>query len=166
MKKRFNILFLPALAIALYLNCQRTLLAPLPDLPESFLQSAPDTLVVGEQSFVLRTYLWRDFMPMLPPGGPPLLGVIKIETIDSSAIVVDINSDACYIVANHQVQHFRFDADPPPDHPDRQPFRLLKIFRNGPKLTPRIYVDVIVRISISHKQKYLRASQQYIDAVY
>lgn len=166
MKKRFNILYLLVLVIALYWNCERNMLAPLPKLPERYLLSTPDTLIVGAQSFVLRTYLWRDFMPILPPGGKPLFGVIKIETVDSSAIAVDISSDACYIVYNHQVWHFRYDNDPPPDHPEQQPFRLLKIFRNGPKLEPRIYVDVIVRLTISKKQHYLRASQQIINATY
>ena len=166
MKKMLLIAVFIFLAFAQAWRCERNILGPPPELTENFLQSTPDTLHLGNQSLVLRTYLWRDFMPIIPPGGNPLYGVIKIETVDSSAISEDINSDGLYIVYNHEVWRFNYDEEPPPDHPDQKPFRLLKFFRRGPKLNPRIYVDVIARINVAGEQHYLRASEQYIGATF
>ncbi len=142
------------------------MLAPLPGLPAEFLLGAPETLRLHNQTFVLKTTLWRDMMPTVPSFDQPIIGIIKIETVDSSAITGDIDSDGVYIVYKGDVWRSHYDKDPPPDHPDSAPFRLLKIMRNGPKWGPKIYVDVIVRIIAGGNLYFLRASNQYVDATY
>ena len=156
-------LFLVIVCAAWCWTCERNMMAALPELSEDFLMSTPDSLHIGEQTLVLRTYLWRDFMPIIPPGGNSLYGVIKIETVDSSAITFDISSDGLYIIHNHDVWSIHYDDDPPAD---QQLWRHLKVFRSGPKIEPRVYVDVIVRMNIEGQQHYLRVAKQYINATY
>jgi len=166
MKNALIVLMLSiASVIIVNIHCQRNMLSPISELPEEFLQSQPDTLIIGEQKLVLRTYLWRDFMPIIPPGGKPLYGVIMVETVDSSAIEFDIDSDIVYLIHNHSVWPVHYD-EVPEDHPDQRPFRLLKIFRSGPKLEPRILVDVVVRLLIDEHRFYLRATDQFINVTF
>ncbi len=49
-----------------------------PDIPIETLLAAPDTLNIEDQSIVLTTYLWRDFQPLSPPNGKPLIAPMKI----------------------------------------------------------------------------------------
>ncbi len=147
-------------------RCQRNLLGALPELPIGFLKNAPDTLTIQGQAIVLRTSLWRDFMPICPPNGRPLIALIKIETVDSSNIAADIDSDALYIIYKNDVWHSRYAEEMPPNDRGKKPFQVLKIARNGPKWGPRVYVDVVIRVIADGKHYFLRASDQYIGATF
>lgn len=132
------------------------------DIPIETLLSAPETLNIENQTIVLSTSMWRDFMPMSPPEGRPLVALIYIATIDSTLITSSIIVEAIYIVNKDQIWK-SFFSEEVPDTIELIPFRITKIIRNGPKWTPRIYVDVIVRIKVKGNYFLLRASKQYIE---
>jgi hypothetical protein len=159
MKQNISIL-LPLIIIVLLIKCSDPVSVP-PDIPIETLLASPDTLNIENHSIVLTTYLWRDFQPISPPNGKPLIALVYIEISDSSNIPSSMNSDAIYIVYNNQVWKSFFSTEErPPD--EMKPFRLTKIARNGPKWGPNVYVDVIVRILVGDKVYLLRASEQYI----
>ncbi len=144
------------------LTCERNIQNPSTDVPPDILKISVDTLQLGQQRFVLKTEIWRDFMPISPPDGRPLTASIYIETVDSSAISFNLDSDRVYIVNGKDVWASSYAEELPDDYPSRQPFRLVKVVRNGPKWGPDIFVDVIVRILANDNIYFLRAKNQYI----
>lgn len=159
MKQNISILLSFLIAFIL-IRCSNPVSGP-PDIPIKVLLSSPDTLKIESQPIVLRTYLWRDFMPISPPDGKPLIALIYIETPDSSNLPSSISSDAVYIVNNNQVWKTFFSSeDRPPD--ELKPYRITKIARDGPKWGPNVYVDVVVRILHGNKKYLLKAGRQYI----
>jgi hypothetical protein len=159
MKQIISILLL-LLTTTLFIQCSDPVSVP-PDIPIETLLAAPDTLNIEDQSIVLTTYLWRDFQPISPPNGKPLIALVYIETPDNSDIPVPLDPNAIYIVYNNQVWKSFFSTEErPPD--ELKPFRITKIARDGPKWGPNVYVDVIVRILDGDKVYLLKASEQYI----
>ena len=152
--------FLLLIIALLQYKCSDPVSVP-PDVPIETLLSAPDTLIIENQSMILTSSLWRDFQPISPPNGKPMIALVYIETTDSSLMPSSINSDAIYIVYNSQIWKSFFSAEERPPS-ELKPFRITKIAREGPKWGPFVYVDVIVRIVFGEKSFLLRASEQYI----
>ncbi len=161
MKKNNFSYFILILFISSFLfQCSNPVSAP-PDIPMETLLSAPDTLNIENQKLILSTYMWRDFQPISPPNGKPLIALVYIETVDSSVISSSIIANAVYIVYNNQVwKSFFTDGNLSPS--ELKSYRIAKIVREGPKWGPNVYVDVIVRIMSENKFLLLRASDQYI----
>lgn len=158
--KQIISIVLSLLATTLFIQCSDPVSVP-PDIPIETLLAAPDTMNIENQSIVLTTYLWRDFQPISPPNGKPLIALVYIETPDSSDIPVLLDPNAIYIVYNNQVWKSFFSTEErPPD--ELKPYKITKIARDGPKWGPNVYVDVIVRILDGDKVYLLRASEQYI----
>jgi hypothetical protein len=159
MKKQSLLVSLLILLLTLLMiRCSNPVSVP-PDIPIETLLSVPDTLDIEDQRFVLSTDMWRDFQPISPPDGKPLMAFVFIETIDSSDISSSIDANGIYIVYNDQVwRSFFTEENLPPI--DSELYR--KIARDGPKWGPDVYVDVIVSIIFDNKFYLLRASEQYI----
>ena len=43
-------------------------------------EKVPDSIVLGGHKFTLETYMWRDFMPISPPGGKPLIATVTLAS--------------------------------------------------------------------------------------
>jgi hypothetical protein len=138
-------------------------LPAVPDIPINQLLAVPETTVVDGRTLVLSTVLWRDFQPICPPDGRPLLAVAYIDATDSATFPSTVSSDAVWVVSAGQVWKTYFTEESYPPYPPR-PNRLEKIARNGPKWGPHVFVDVIVRMYDGHGYPhFLRASHQWID---
>lgn len=159
-KKIFSYFLLLLLFTLILITCFDPVSSP-PDIPIEILLSAPDTLLIGNQSIVLSTSLWRDFQPISPPGGKPLVAIVYIETVDSSTISPSITAEAIYIVNNGQVWKSSLSAEES-SSTELRPYRIVRIARDGPKWGPGIYVDVIVSLGEANNNFLLRASEQYI----
>lgn len=148
---------------AVFLTCADIgdVLPPVPpDIPIRELLAAEDTVTVDGRSLTLSTYMWRDFMPISPPDGKPLIGIAYIDGIDSASLPSTIKADAIWIVYDGQVWKSFFSNE---SSNPQKPNRLEKVVRNGPKWGPGVYVDVIVRLLDGGEGAHLlRAAHQYI----
>lgn len=154
------ILLLIALKLA---GCSDNGVSVPPDIPIGELLAAPDTILVEGKTLYLSTYLWRDFMPISPPDGHPLIAIIYVTATDTAQLPSSISADAVWIVYEQQVWKSWFTNEPIP--PDQQrPNRIVKLARDGPKWGPGIYVSVIVRVIDSQGgTSLLRAPNQFIN---
>lgn len=130
----------------------------------AILQSSPEIITLGHRQYVLETSLTRNFQPVNPPEGRPLVAFIYVTATDSLEFPSTLNTDHIWIVYGSEVWETDFSEDPEPPHSINQ---LAKAARNGPKWGPEIYVDVIVSIIDDRGQRHLlKASHQWIGAVW
>jgi hypothetical protein len=147
------------LLILFILSCD--LMEPHPSVPPDELLSAPEKILIDNREFILETYMWRDFQPVSPPDGKPLIAIVWITAVDSLAIPAELDATRLWIIKDREVWETPFsdeDRGHVPDH------KLEKVARNGPKWGPNITVDVVVRVvdKRNGRQYLLRASEQYI----
>ncbi len=135
----------------------------LPDITVEQLLGYPDTILIEGRQVYLSTYMWRDFMPISPPDGKPLIALMYITAVDTIPIPSGITSDAIWIVYNNQVWKSRFSDEqlPPPISPNI----FQKIAREGPKWGPCTdCVSVVIRIYDTNRNEYfLKAGDQNIS---
>ncbi len=132
-----------------------------PDIPISQLLSSPDTITVEGRRLYLSTYMWRDFQPVSPPDGKPLIAIIYVTATDTAQLP-GISTDAVWIVYNNQVWKSWFTNEPTPPG-ETKPNRIVRIAREGPLWGPHIHVDVIVRvIDARGNSQLLHAPDQWI----
>ena len=65
-----------------------------PDIPISQLRSAPETITVEGRQLYLTTFIWRDFQPISPPDGKPLIAIIYVTATDTAQLPGSISTDA------------------------------------------------------------------------
>ena len=126
------------------------------------LLSAPEEVENGENRYVLETYLWRDFMPISPPDGKPLIAKITVVATESQTPPPTLDADRLWVIDGEKVWETEFSGEriPPESGPGG---RLTKIARNGPKWGPGIEVDIVVRlVDETGNTRLLRASGQKI----
>lgn len=148
-------LLVVAVSFFLVLSCGKKL----PTVPIFDLLSAPERVEINGRQFVLETYLWRDFMPISPPDGKPLIALTWVTAIDSAPFPSSLNATRLWVVNGEQVWEAKFSDEPRPPTP---PHQLEKIARNGPKWGPGLQVEVVVKLVYNNKDYLLRASKQPI----
>jgi hypothetical protein len=112
-------------------------------LPVGDLQAAPASITVGGQTLVLVPYLWRDFQPISPPDGKPLIAVLRIQDANRSPLATSIHADVAWIVNGGDVWAVR-----PREEQGATTSSLFyeAVARDGPKWGPGVAVDVVVRL--------------------
>ncbi len=105
------------------------------------LLAAPERLAVDGRPLALEVYLWRDFMPISPPDGKPLMASIKLHTIDGEALPDGLQIAQVWIVHGDQVWA-------PATHEVRvgweSPATWEIVVRDGPKWAPGSQAVVVV----------------------
>lgn len=130
--------------------------------PISRLLAAPDTVVVEGRRLFLTTYMWRDFMPISPTGGKPLIAIAYVTATDTAQMPATISADAIWLLQDSLLWKGTFTSETVSSG-EAWPNRLVRIARNGPTWGPHVFVDVIVRIFDGQKNSYLlRAPHQWI----
>jgi len=121
-----------------------------------------DTLIIEANIFVLDAYLWRDFMPISPSDGKPMISINWLRDIDSTEISDNINLIEQYVIYNDSIWIAEYENETSTTQPD---YKIEKISREGPKWGPKIYVDVIskVRNSKTNNDYYIRIKNIYVD---
>lgn len=112
---------------------------------------AVETLSIGSNSFVLDAYLWRDFMPVSPPDGKPMIALNWLVDNNSVKIPGNISLTKQYVINNELV--WESDYEDEVRGPDLPEYKAEKISRGGPKWETGIHVDVISVIHDSETQK-------------
>jgi len=151
-----NISIMFILLIAVLLSCGSNPGGP--SVPRDVL-GAPHQVYIDGNSYGLETSLWRDFMPICPPGGTPLAVVIYAKEIHFQPIPDYIHCDLVWVINDNEVWQTELSEYDRPDN-----LTLIKAYAgNGPKWEPGSKVDVVVRL-IDNDLKYylLKASNQPI----
>lgn len=120
--------------------------------------TALEEIEIGDINYSLETYMWRDFMPISPPDGKPLIAIIKIHVSDILVfpselsleriwLINDINIISALHTTEYKISGNIFEM----------------VFRNGPKWGPGIAIDVVVKLrDINQNIYYLKAVNQPI----
>jgi len=125
------------------------------------LNAAPTTVKVDGTTLSLETYLWRDFMPISPPDGKPLVAILRVKTDDGSTIPDGLKMPAAWVVRDKKVWDTLLDDEQPEPHPEDV---LELVARDGPKWGPNVAVDVIVELRLADGSKLLlKAVDQMIE---
>ena len=124
------------------------------------LSNSLDTINIGSQRFTLDAYLWRDFMPISPPNGKPLIAINWLISIDSTAIPANIEMKEQYVIHNDSVWIAAYE----PESHTTPIYKIEKVSRNGPKWGPMIYVDIVSKIidSKTNRDYFIKIKNIYI----
>jgi hypothetical protein len=106
-------------------------------------RAATDSVTAEGAVLRLSAYLWRDFMPVAPPGGGPLRVLLRIPTANSSPFPPALRADAAWILNGRDVwaTRVRETRERLPGYP-----ALDVSAEGGPRWGPGIEVDVVVRL--------------------
>ena len=125
------------------------------------LLAAPTSVTIDGQAVVLETFLWRDFMPVSPPDGKPLVAILRPVRADNGASPAGVRIDEVWVMFgsetwNHTITEERVANPPAQTHYEA-------VARNGPKWGPGVNVTVVVRlIDAQFGDRLLRAVNQPI----
>jgi hypothetical protein len=137
--------------------------SPSPVTP-SELATAPTKVVFGGKAITLETYLGRDFQPISPPDGKPLVAILQVKTDDGSEVPGTVRADMMWVLNGTQ----SWSAVPQEERlrPETSPVYEL-VAREGPKWGPGISVDVVIRLrSADGRALLLRAADQSIQGAF
>lgn len=158
--RRLLIILLTAIVVTA--ACGDAPTAPTP--PTSDLAAAPTRVSVAGKSLLLDASLWRDFMPIAPPDGRPLIGVLRVQTDDGSGVPATVTVDMAWVLNGADVwravpREERARAATAPAYE--------VVVRDGPKWGPGIHVDVVVRIRDANgREALLRSANRPIEATH
>jgi hypothetical protein len=91
----------------------------------------------------LYAFLWRDFMPISPPEGKPLIASLEVRTMDSVALPTDLSIEAAFVVLGDEI----WSSYPQVETACSSPDCIRAISRQGPRWGPDVTVDVVVQIA-------------------
>ena len=122
----------------------------------SELKSLPENIRIGSNTFLLTSYLWRDFMPPAEENGSPLTCVNSLIEKDSLSITTTIELKKQYIVKGNDIWTADYSEIRNPEN-----FIIEGVVREGPKWGPNISVDVICEfVSAGNTYRILAKSQE------
>ena len=101
---------------------------------------------INSHDYFIDAYLWRDFMPMSPPNGNPLVSINWLISADSSAIPDNIKLEQQYVIYGDSIWIANYDNV---THQTPE-YKIEKVSIDGPKWGPFVHVDVIAKISDSN----------------
>lgn len=115
----------------------------------SSIATAPERVEIGGREYTLTASAWRDFQPVAPPNGQPLVVVVKVSPSDMMPLPADIAIDRVWVLNGKE----QWSAAPTPGATG-----LETAVRNGPKWGPGIKVDVVARLKQGKKTWMVRAA--------
>jgi hypothetical protein len=118
------------------------------------------SVAVGGQTLVLTTYLWRDFQPVSPPDGKPLVAILRVQTLTRTPLTSSFSVDGAWITNGTDVWAPNVVQENIAT-PGNAYYEV--VARDGPKWGPGVTVDVVVRIrEASGTTQLLRVAGQLI----
>lgn len=132
-----------------------------PELISELNSKSYDTLIIESKKFVLEAYLWRDFMPVSPPNGKPMISINWLINIDSTKMPDNIDLVEQYVIYNDSIWIAKYVDESTTTQPE---YKISKISKEGPKWGPKIFVDVISKVHDSNTDNdyYIRIKDVYV----
>ena len=127
-------------------------------------KDAPDSVRVAGKTVTLKASLTRDFMPIAPIDGRPLMAVLTVTTVDQTPFPAGVTADRAWVFYAGLTWETTVaqEGQRPADAPS-----LEVVARDGPKWGPQAEVDVVVRLWDSRGHEYLvQAKRQTIKATF
>jgi hypothetical protein len=117
--------------------------------------SAPEQVLVVGREYTLAASAWRDFQPVAPPDGQPLIVVAEVSPSDTMPLPSDLAIDRVWVLNGEE----QWSAAPeePGDGGESPAACLESAVRGGPKWGPGIKVDVVVRLRQGKQTWLVRA---------
>ena len=133
-------------------------------LIEELNSKAVKTLIIGENSFALEAYLWRDFMPSPDPDRDAMISINRLTDINSVKIPDNIRMIQQYVIYGSSVWIANYEKE---ERPSQPVYIIEEVSRIGPKWGPKIYVDVVSKVYDTNTSKvyYIKCKNAYIDQV-
>ena len=119
--------------------CRRTAVAP---------ASATERVQIDGREYTLTASAWRDFQPVAPPDGQPLVVVVKLTSADQASVPADLEIDHVWVLKGKEQWSAKPEAGARPSETS---------VRGGPKWGPGIKVDVVARLKQGKKTWLVRA---------
>ena len=120
-----------------------------------------DTLLLDSRTYVLEAYMWRDFQPISPENGKPLISINWLVCTDSVKIPANIHLVKQFVIYGDVVWVSDYSNETLSAEPE---YKIKKVSREGPKWGPHVSVDVISQIHDSNtgKDYYVGLKNVYI----
>jgi hypothetical protein len=122
------------------------------------LRSSPEIQVIAGKALILKTNVWRDFMPIAEENGSPMICLNYLIVADSTVIPNSIILKKQHIVMGNEIWSADYLEFSTP-----KIFMLEGIVRNGPKWGPHIKVDIICEFEYQGKIFKILAKDQNIE---
>jgi len=137
---RFDILFAAALLLAggCLSSCRQN--------ADAGVSSAPVSAEVDGRTFRVEADLWRDFQPVAPPEGQPMMAVARVVAGDGLSLPDDLTVDRLWVVKGEERWAPVIQTEGHTVHA-----------ADGPKWGPGIEVDVVVRLARGKQTWLVRA---------
>ena len=110
--------------------------------------SAPERVQIDGHEYTLTASAWRDFQPVAPSDGQPLIVVVKVSPTEEQPLPGDLSVDQVWVL------HGKKQWSAKPDNPSPSEAAV----RGGPKWGPGIKVDVVVRLKRGEQTWLVRAA--------
>jgi hypothetical protein len=123
--------------------------------------TASEELNLNGSTYTLGTYMWRDFMPISPPDGKPLIAIIRVTALGLENFPSDVKIirlwliDGISIISTLATEENRVDGG-----------ILEMVFRGGPNWGPGTLVVVVKLTCFKCGTFYLKATDQVIHATF
>ena len=122
------------------------------------LRSSPETILMGSNYLMLKTYLWRDFMPIAEEDGSKLFCNSKLTDVDQVAISNSITLKKLYVINGDGIWKTNFS-----EIRNNNSFILEGVANGGPKWGPDIEVDVVCEFENAGTTYRILAKSQWIN---
>lgn len=122
------------------------------------LRTNKEKLVIGNKTYFIEAYIYRDFMPGAESG---LICIIKLKDINGSTIPSDITIDKLYVINDTDIWKTNYD-----EIRTNSKFYIEGIVRNGPKWEAKANVDIVSEFLIGSKKYQILIKSQKIGEVY
>ncbi len=120
------------------------------------LQAAPTQITILGRSYKIEAFVWRDFMPISPPDGKPMIASIKLIAEDGNSVPSNLIPDKLWVIKTDSKEIWETSFT---DEPRFSGETVEMVARNGPKWKPDTDIDVVVQLSDDGNKTYLLRSQ-------
>ena len=124
----------------------------------SQLRLSSDTLSLNENTFVLNTYVYRDFMPIAEENGNPMISGCILSDVNSIPFLFPVTMKKQYVINGELVWSVDFERTT-----ETSDYSMEGVSWGGPKWGPHINVDLVCEFAYQGTTYRIIARDQEIE---